>query len=139
MLQALRDSERASDFPSACKLKHLPRAIRLLWRGSRFRAVAVCCWSKSTACYSTWHAGAVSAPTKWPRICVRLKLCLLRSKRCPCRTFMALGALAERHGLSVYDATYLQFALRMRLTLATLDRALAAAAKTAGVNMPATL
>ena len=45
--------------------------------------------------------------------------------------------LAERHDLSVYDATYLELALRMKLPLATLDRALAAAAKTAGVDTPA--
>ena len=35
-------------------------------------------------------------------------------------------------------ATYLELALRMRLPLATLDRALAAAARAAGVDTPAT-
>ena len=41
-------------------------------------------------------------------------------------------ALADEHNLSVYDAMYLELALRMRLPLATLDRALAAAAQAAG-------
>jgi predicted nucleic acid-binding protein len=41
--------------------------------------------------------------------------------------------LARAHGLSVYDAAYLELALRRRLPLATLDRALKKAAKKAGV------
>ena len=44
--------------------------------------------------------------------------------------------LARQHALSAYDATYLELALRMRLPLATPDRALAAAAGTAGVETP---
>lgn len=44
-----------------------------------------------------------------------------------------LMALARRHGLSVYDAAYLETALRRGDSLATLDRALAAAATAEGV------
>src|SRR5258708_5071972 len=40
----------------------------------------------------------------------------------------AISALAERRGLSTYDAAYLECAMRQRFDLATLDRALAAAA-----------
>jgi predicted nucleic acid-binding protein len=40
--------------------------------------------------------------------------------------------LAEKHGLSVYDAAYLDLALRHRLPLATIDKKLAAAAKVTG-------
>lgn len=36
--------------------------------------------------------------------------------------------LAQRHGLSVYDASYLDLALRYRIPLATRDRSLARAA-----------
>ena len=54
------------------------------------------------------------------------------------RVWGAALALAARHGLSVYDATYLELALRMRLPLATLDRALAVAARSTGVDAPAT-
>ncbi len=39
-----------------------------------------------------------------------------------------LLALARKHRLSVYDAAYLELALRERIPLATLDRQLAAAA-----------
>jgi len=48
-----------------------------------------------------------------------------------------LGALliAERHGLTVYDAAYLEIAQRRRLPLATLDRQLRAAAESEGVEL----
>ena len=46
--------------------------------------------------------------------------------------------LANRYSLSVYDAAYLELARRMRLPLATLDRALASAAQATGVETPAT-
>jgi predicted nucleic acid-binding protein len=44
------------------------------------------------------------------------------------------AALAKQHGLSVYDAAYLDVALRHRLPLATIDKKLAAAAKVVGAS-----
>lgn len=44
--------------------------------------------------------------------------------------------VASEHGLSVYDATYLELAIRMQLPLATLDRALANAGRAAGIEVP---
>lgn len=44
-----------------------------------------------------------------------------------------LDALAARHGLSAYDACYLELALRRRLPLATLDKQLLAAMQRCGV------
>jgi predicted nucleic acid-binding protein len=44
-------------------------------------------------------------------------------------------ALAACHRLTVYDATYLELALRRRLPLATLDRALRDAAAREGVTL----
>ena len=46
-------------------------------------------------------------------------------------------ALARRHRLTVYDAAYLEVALRRHANLATLDIALAAAAEGEGVANPA--
>jgi predicted nucleic acid-binding protein len=48
-----------------------------------------------------------------------------------------LGAvqLAERHRLTVYDAAYLELALRRRMPLATLDRDLRTAAVGEGVEL----
>jgi predicted nucleic acid-binding protein len=45
----------------------------------------------------------------------------------------AVMSLARRHRLTVYDAAYLELALRERLPLATLDAALAEAARHEGV------
>ena len=44
-------------------------------------------------------------------------------------------ALAQEHGLTVYDATYLELALRKGLPLATLDKDLIKAARKAGVAL----
>jgi len=43
------------------------------------------------------------------------------------------AALARQYALTVYDAAYLELAIRRRSTLATTDRALAKAAMAAGV------
>jgi predicted nucleic acid-binding protein len=47
----------------------------------------------------------------------------------------ALLTLARRHGLTVYDAAYLELALREGLDLATLDTELADAARAEGVSL----
>ena len=57
----------------------------------------------------------------------------------PMTTSRAWGAsleLARTHQLSVYDAMYLELAMRLQLPLATLDRALHSAARTVGVETP---
>lgn len=41
--------------------------------------------------------------------------------------------LADRHGLTVYDATYLELALRLRVPLATRDKQLRQAAERSGL------
>jgi predicted nucleic acid-binding protein len=43
--------------------------------------------------------------------------------------------LADRYGLTVYDASYLELAQRLRLPLATLDTALEKAADDAGIPL----
>ena len=47
----------------------------------------------------------------------------------------ATCALAERHRLTTYDAAYLELALRLDATLATVDDALADAARELGANV----
>lgn len=44
-------------------------------------------------------------------------------------------ALAEQHGLTVYDAAYLDLAIREQLPLASLDKALIRAAEKTGVTL----
>jgi predicted nucleic acid-binding protein len=45
----------------------------------------------------------------------------------------SISTIAERHGLSTYDASYLELAARQGFGLVTLDRALADAAGAAGI------
>ena len=48
--------------------------------------------------------------------------------------FDALVSLAQEHGLTSYDAAYLEVALRVGAPLATVDAGLARAARAAGVQ-----
>ena len=50
-------------------------------------------------------------------------------------TFSAILPLARAYGLGVYDAAYLETALRLQLPLATRDVSLAAAAQAAGAQL----
>ena len=50
------------------------------------------------------------------------------------RAFREILSLAQNHGLTSYDAAYLELALRRGLPLATNDKALARAAKKVGVE-----
>jgi predicted nucleic acid-binding protein len=47
---------------------------------------------------------------------------------------MAVLALAQRYGLTFYDAAYLDLALREDLPIASLDRAMCDAAKQSGIS-----
>ena len=51
------------------------------------------------------------------------------------RAWTGLVDLAQAHGLTVYDAAYLELALRAGLPLATLDQALARACRATGVGV----
>ena len=51
------------------------------------------------------------------------------------QVWSATQALAEAHGLSAYDAAYLELSLRLGAPLATNDRSLAAAAGNLGVPL----
>ncbi len=51
------------------------------------------------------------------------------------RTWQSVLPLAWKHKLSVYDATYLELALRLKMPLATLDKALRGACGAARVEV----
>lgn len=53
----------------------------------------------------------------------------------PPRVFGEILALARSYGLSVYDAAYLDLAMRLALPLASLDENLARAARESGVGV----
>jgi predicted nucleic acid-binding protein len=50
------------------------------------------------------------------------------------RSWTSTLQLSETHGLTIYDASYLELALRMGAQLATVDRRLAAAARVEGLE-----
>jgi predicted nucleic acid-binding protein len=51
------------------------------------------------------------------------------------RDWSATLALAATHGLTAYDATYLELSIRSRCPLATLDEPLRAAARNCGIGL----
>jgi predicted nucleic acid-binding protein len=53
------------------------------------------------------------------------------NQRCPGESL----SLAREHSLTLYDAAYLELAIRRRAELATVDKALARAAKSAGIQV----
>jgi len=71
---------------------------------------------------------------EWPRLTANLSaLPITVDEEAHRRVFAAVLPLAHEHGLTVYDAVYLELALRTRLPLATLDQTLARACDKAGV------
>lgn len=75
---------------------------------------------------------------EWPAVCASLEaLPIDIDPASASRVWGPALDLASEHCLSICDAMYLELALRMRLPLATLDQALAAAAQAAGMDAPA--
>ena len=101
-------------------------------------------------------AGRISAPCHWPLEIGNALLAARRSKRLSANdlqrlarhaaafpveidtggTDIALGKIVElatQHGLTAYDAAYVELAQRSRCPLATLDTKLASACEAAGI------
>lgn len=72
----------------------------------------------------------------WPRIRDTLAVLPIDIDTDSCAKVLdTVLPLAKAHKLSVYDATYLELAMRLSLPLATLDRQLSTAAADAGVKV----
>jgi len=72
----------------------------------------------------------------WPRIRDDLEALPIDIDLDSCdRVLDTVLPIANEHGLSVYDAMYLELALRFGLPLATLDQKLVAAGKKVGVEV----
>lgn len=79
--------------------------------------------------------GRISADD-WPRIQADLDTLPIQvDPETPDWVLKKALPLAHQHGLSVYDAVYLELALRMELPVATLDKKLGAACHAAGVKV----
>jgi predicted nucleic acid-binding protein len=73
---------------------------------------------------------------KRPEILARLQALPIRiDDETPLRGWREIPELAERFGLTAYDAAYLELAMRADAPLATLDRDLARAARAARVAL----
>lgn len=72
----------------------------------------------------------------WPRIRDDLEALPIDIDPESCvRVLDSVLPIANEHDLSVYDAMYLELALRLGLPLATLDQGLVAAGKAAGIEV----
>lgn len=69
------------------------------------------------------------------RFLVRLKALPIEPARVTSAAMFELPALAQKHGLTNYDAAYLAIALELRLPLATTDLDLRRAAGAAGIEI----
>ena len=73
----------------------------------------------------------------WPRIHTNLAALPIEiDPVSTTRVWSVALELATEHQLSVYDAMYLELAMRLQLPLATLDRALDAAGRSEGLALP---
>lgn len=89
-----------------------------------------------------WHlefANVLLAAQRRKRIAAKDgKGLLARAPRLPLATdgrvvpLVVIADLAESHGITTYDAAYLELAMRLKCPLATQDKALAKAAKRLG-------
>lgn len=102
------------------------------------RALVPALWPTETAnaLLVATRRGRVSSED-WPRL--RALLNALPIDVDPISTARTWGSvldLADAHRITVYDAMYLELAMRRQLPLATLDRALGTAARAEGVQSP---
>ena len=74
-------------------------------------------------------------PSRPAEIFAELEAIQITDDPAPKWVWRATYALAERHGLTVYDAAYLELAMRPRGRLATNDLQLAAAARREGLTV----
>ena len=86
--------------------------------------------------FAATKRGSIRAD-EWPAVCASLEaLPIDIDPMSASRVWAPALDLASQHGLCIYDAMYLELALRMRLPLSTLDQALASAAQAAGMDAP---
>ncbi|MDE0082081.1 MAG: type II toxin-antitoxin system VapC family toxin [Gammaproteobacteria bacterium] len=84
---------------------------------------------------ATWRRRI--AETDWPRIRRNLDALPIRiDPASTSRIWDEVLEVAHAYHLSVYDSMYLELAIRMQLPMATVDPALAAAGRAAGLEVP---
>jgi predicted nucleic acid-binding protein len=103
-------------------LKHRPVFVPILWHIEVLNALVV---AQRRGVVST--SKAVDFLTKLNRLPIQTDEIAVPSRKAPIFT------LATQYGLSAYDATYLELALRIGAALATFDKKLMQACRMAGI------
>ena len=100
-------------------------------------AVAPGLWSLETAnvLWLSQRRGRISLAERTQALAILAELPIRIDDRTAVLAFSATSALAAGNDLTVYDACYLELALRLGLPLASLDKRLCQAASTAGVPL----
>jgi predicted nucleic acid-binding protein len=79
--------------------------------------------------------GRLTAEARQARLTLLQALPIILDTETSVQAWTITNLLAERHGLTLYDATYLELAQRLNLPLATLDADLRTAANALGVPL----
>ena len=109
----------------------VPAAIALLASASKGGAVVPSFWAVEVAngLLVAERRTRIKTPFRLATLADLSQLTVERDAETADHAWGHSSRLAARHGLSVYDAAYLELALRRGLPLATLDRKLKAAAQ----------
>jgi predicted nucleic acid-binding protein len=105
-------------------LKSQGAAVPALWR-----------WEIANALEMNARRGRHGRDFSYEALAALALFPILVDVECVEKAWLDTLSLAERHGLTVYDAAYLELAIRRKIPLATLDRDLYAAAKGEGVQV----
>lgn len=100
-------------------------------------AVAIRLWPLEIAnvLWLSQRRGRITLPERTQVLAVLSDLPIRVDGQSAALVFRAMSASAAATGLTVYDACYLQLALRFGLPLASLDKRLCQAALSAGVSL----
>ncbi len=114
-----------------------PVNLALLDRVARSGAVAPQLWpiEALNGLLSAQRRGRIDADARHRLVGFLADLPIEIDLETAARAWSAIGRLAEVHGLTAYDAAYLELAIRLGLPLATADSALIAAAGVAQVPL----
>ncbi len=113
-----------------------PETESLLDRLSTDRAVVPCLWplEVANALLVAERRKRVSGAKVAASLNVLRGLPISVDTETPARAFEGVLPVAREHGLSVYDAAYLELAIREGLPLATVDHGLKGAARRVGIE-----
>lgn len=97
-------------------------------------AVPLLWWLEvANALWTAERRGRIDRDGRMARFAVLGSLPVTTDDQVVVRAWTDVALVAERHRLTVYDATYLELALRLGLALCTTDHQLRAAAEDSGV------